>query len=316
MKLKNLLMTLTAAVTLGTVGTLSAQASASSSQPVYRLYNKFTGEHFYTENAYEKDVLANKGWRYEGIGWQTANSGTPVYRVYNPNAKGGDHYYTMSRYEAQSLVNKGWRWDNNGKAAFYSAGNTNLYVAYNPNAQSGAHNYTTNTYEQNSLLGKGWRYGKVAWKTMGNAKPSGGNTGGTVTPSKPYRDIPGADFKVDELISPNTPHKETINQLPAKASSGVTAEQIALGTGISSYEGIPNIAYDSVGITMFLFGAGSPRIAASYGESIRDAVDDFISMFDGAYGPLTISMVNAAIDFQGLPASAHITHEQYPWLKP
>ncbi|GAA3266564.1 hypothetical protein GCM10017706_30300 [Lactococcus lactis subsp. hordniae] len=104
------------------------------------------------------------GWNDEGLGWQAATSGTPVYRVYNPNASGGDHYYTMSKYEAQSLVNKGWRWDNNGKAAFYSGGSVNLYVAYNPNANSGSHNYTTNTYEQNNLLGKGWKYGKVAGK--------------------------------------------------------------------------------------------------------------------------------------------------------
>ncbi|MGV8957118.1 hypothetical protein [Lactococcus lactis] len=172
MKLKNLLMTLTVTTTLGTIGMISTQAHAASSHPVYRLYNPNTGEHFYTENFYEQKVLSTNGWRYEGIGWQTADSGTPVYRVYNPNAKGGDHYYTMSRYEAQSLVNKGWRWDNNGKAAFYSAGNTNLYVAYNPNAQSGAHNYTTNSYEQNSLLAQGWKYGKVAWKTMGNGSPA------------------------------------------------------------------------------------------------------------------------------------------------
>lgn len=138
-----------------------------SSNSVYRLYNPNTGEHFYTENLYEQKSLSTNGWRYEGVGWQAAISGTAVYRVYNPNARGGDHYYTMSKYEAQSLVNVGWRWDNNGKAAFYSGGSVNLYVAYNPNANSGSHNYTTNTYEQNSLLGKGWKYGKVAWKTMG-----------------------------------------------------------------------------------------------------------------------------------------------------
>ncbi|MCT0449964.1 hypothetical protein EFK69_12680, partial [Lactococcus lactis subsp. lactis] len=142
MKIKNLLMAATTVATLGAIGTVSAQASASSSKPVYRLYNHNTGEHFYTENTYERDSLKRVGWNDEGLGWQAATSGTPVYRVYNPNARGGDHYYTMSKYEAQSLVNKGWRWDNNGKAAFYSGGSVNLYVAYNPNANSGSHNYT------------------------------------------------------------------------------------------------------------------------------------------------------------------------------
>ncbi len=112
----------------------------------------------------KKTNLQNVGWRYEGIGWLSSSTGSPVYRVYNPNARGGDHYYTMSKYEAQQLVSKGWRWDNNGGAAFYSNGSKNLYVAYNPNASSGSHNYTTNSYEQDNLLRLGWKYGAVAWK--------------------------------------------------------------------------------------------------------------------------------------------------------
>ena len=136
-------------------------------QDVYRLYNKNTGEHFYTASAAERNSLQAAGWSNEGIGWIGATSGTPVYRVYNPNAKGGDHYYTMSKFEAQTLVNQGWKWDNGGKAAFYSAGDTNLNVAYNPNATSGAHNYTTNSFEQSTLLNAGWKFGAVAWKVEG-----------------------------------------------------------------------------------------------------------------------------------------------------
>ncbi len=139
-------------------------APSQNLQDVYRLYNANTGEHFYTLNFAEKTNLQNVGWRYEGIGWLSSSTGSPVYRVYNPNAKGGDHYYTMSKYEAQQLVSKGWRWDNNGGAAFYSNGSKNLYVAYNPNASSGSHNYTTNSYEQDNLLRLGWKYGAVAWK--------------------------------------------------------------------------------------------------------------------------------------------------------
>lgn len=151
---------------------LSAKnVSATSSQPVYRLYNKNTGEHFYTKSLAEKNSLKLVGWRDEGLGWQSATSGTPVYRLYNPNSKGGDHYYTLSQYEAKSLVKNGWRWDNNGQPAFYSGGNVNLYVAYNPNAVSGAHNYTTNSFEQSSLLRVGWKFGEVAWKTVGSDKP-------------------------------------------------------------------------------------------------------------------------------------------------
>ncbi|WDA68725.1 glycoside hydrolase, family 25 [Lactococcus lactis] len=170
MKIKTLVMATVAVLGIGTIVSVNqTKASADSTMPVYRLYNHNTGEHFYTKNQAEQQQLSTHGWNYEGIGWYSATSGAPVYRVYNPNSVGGDHYYTMSKYEAQSLVNKGWHWDDKGQPVFYSEGNNNLYVAYNPNTSSGSHNYTMNTYEQNSLLNKGWIYGKVAWKTMSNS---------------------------------------------------------------------------------------------------------------------------------------------------
>ncbi|EUN33690.1 surface antigen [Lactococcus cremoris] len=185
-------------------------ASAASTVPVYRLYNKNTGEHFYTKSAFEKNSLKNSGWNDEGTGWIAATSGTPVYRVYNPNSVGGDHYYTMSKYEAQSLVKSGWRWDNGGNAAFYSGGNVNLYVAYNPNAGSGSHNYTTNSFEQNSLLNGGWKFGAVAWKVQAG--------GSTVTPPvgrTVY--VAGKDSKVywyslTALIDYGNKHGHPVNQ--------------------------------------------------------------------------------------------------------
>lgn len=317
MKVKNLLMAVTAAATLGAIGTVSVQASAVSSKPVYRLYNHNTGEHFYTESAFEKDSLKRAGWNDEGLGWQAATTGTPVYRVYNPNARGGDHYYTMSKYEAQSLVNTGWRWDNGGKAAFYSGGSVNLYVAYNPNANSGSHNYTINSYEQNSLLGKGWKYGAVAWKTMGASDINGGgNTGGgnnngggnTIPPTKPTLP-PG--------MSSKAPNQDSLNKLPAKASGGWSSDKIKNISGVSSYEGVQNIAYDNgSGVIICLFGANMPDLGGwvADGQNIQDAIADYVASFDGGFGPLTIKMVNAVIDYAGLPASAHITKAEYPSL--
>lgn len=134
---------------------------------IYRLYNKNTGEHFYTRSRTEQFSAIRAGWKNEGVGWVAPiHSNTPIYRVYNPNATGGDHYYTKSKYEAQSLVNKGWRWDDNGKPVFYSGGQSSVYVAYNPNAQSGSHNYTPNSFEQQSLLSNGWKYGATAWNAV------------------------------------------------------------------------------------------------------------------------------------------------------
>jgi len=138
--------------------------STTSSKVVYRIYNPNTGEHFYTESLGERNADIRNGWSDEGIGWSAPTSGTPVYRVFNPNVHGGDHYYTTSIGEANSLISKGWRPDNGGKPVFYSGGSVNVYVAYNPNAKSGSHNYTSNSAEQNALMTKGWKYGAVAFK--------------------------------------------------------------------------------------------------------------------------------------------------------
>ena len=142
------------------------EAKTSPKIPVYRLYNEHTGEHFYTTGKGERDHLKSVGWNDEGVGWNAPTSGTPVYRIYNPNATGGDHYYTTSKAEAQANVNVGWKWDNLGKPAFYAGGTVNVYVKYNPNAigDSGSHNYTTSKSEHDYLLKIGWKYGAVAWK--------------------------------------------------------------------------------------------------------------------------------------------------------
>ncbi|GAB2026992.1 CHAP domain-containing protein [Lactovum odontotermitis] len=155
-------------LTLGTALPIQADTAdtVKDSVATYRLYNKNTGEHFYTQSVQELISLQKVGWNNEGIGWYSPASGTPVYRIYNPNAKGGDHYYTISKGEADHNVKLGWKWDNNGAPVFYAGGEVKTYVAYNPNAQSGAHNYTTNGNEQDNLLWAGWKYGAVAWNAV------------------------------------------------------------------------------------------------------------------------------------------------------
>jgi hypothetical protein len=124
------------------------------------LYNPNTGEHFYTSSSVEKSGLIKVGWSDEGIGWVAPKTGKPVYRLYNPNAKGGDHYYTLVLNEKNTLVKLGWHYDG---VFFNSGGSVPVYVAYNPNAKSGAHNYTVNGNEQKNLLSLGWKYGATAW---------------------------------------------------------------------------------------------------------------------------------------------------------
>lgn len=124
-----------------------------STSPMYRLYNKNTGEHLYTLNAGEKDYLPKVGWKYEGIAWQAPNSGQPVYRMYNPYS--GDHHYTMAQSEINFLKPFGWRYEG---LSFYSGGSKPIYRLFNPNEQTGTHHYTLSTSERDFLTPLGWKY--------------------------------------------------------------------------------------------------------------------------------------------------------------
>lgn len=122
---------------------------------VYRLYNPNSGEHFYTQDANERNGLINLGWRNENIGWYAKESGVPVYRAYNPNS--GEHHYTINDAEVQSLVHAGWAAEG---IAFYSANQSDVpvYRVYNPNARNaGSHHYTPNKIEADNLVKAGWR---------------------------------------------------------------------------------------------------------------------------------------------------------------
>ena len=147
---------------------LAAPASAlASGIDMYRLYNRWTGEHFYTASASERDGLEAVGWRYEGVGWVAPASGDPVYRLYNPYVTGGDHHYTPSVAERDSLVAQGWRYEGVGWA---SGGGIEVLRQYNPYASTGTHNYTTSRAENDSLVLAGWRAEGVGWLAVGEGR--------------------------------------------------------------------------------------------------------------------------------------------------
>ena len=107
---------------------------------MHRLYNPWTGEHFYTASESERDDVIAAGWDYEGEGWTAPETGNPVYRIYNSYA--GEHHYSLSADERDTLVAAGWTDEGVG---WYSdpAETTPLYREYNPNMLSCNHNYTT-----------------------------------------------------------------------------------------------------------------------------------------------------------------------------
>ena len=138
--------------------------------PMNRLYNPNSGEHFYTADLEEKDALVKLGWQDEGYGWVAPKDKTgadkDVYRLYNPNA--GDHHYTTNSEEVKTLVAYGWK--DEGKGWISAEDNSRngktvpVYRQYNPFANgAGSHNYTTDKAENDYLVSLGWTPEGTAW---------------------------------------------------------------------------------------------------------------------------------------------------------
>ena len=155
----------------GSTGNVTLYAKwklAVQTDTMWRLYNKYTGEHFYTSNESEKKSLVAVGWKDENVGWYAptkSSSSTPVYRLYNKYVSGGDHHYTLSASERDNLVKLGWSYEG---VAWYSSKSTDisakpLYRQYNPYATTGTHNYTLSTSEGNNLIKAGWKDEGKAW---------------------------------------------------------------------------------------------------------------------------------------------------------
>ncbi len=136
-------------------------APAEAPRAMHRLYNQWSGEHFYTADDAEFAGLVALGWTDEGTGWTAPEtSSTPVFRLYNPYA--GEHHYTMDAAERDAMVAAGWVYEDVG---WYSddAKAVPLYREYNPNEPANNHNYTTNKDEHNSLVSIGWVDEGYAW---------------------------------------------------------------------------------------------------------------------------------------------------------
>lgn len=84
-------------------------SQAANTLPVYHLYHKKTGDHFYTIDENRKNSLSSsKTYRLEGIAFYAYSSEqpdtAPVYAL--KKNKGGFHFYTASEKKKKSLVSK------------------------------------------------------------------------------------------------------------------------------------------------------------------------------------------------------------------
>ena len=129
--------------------------------PVYRMYNPVNGEHLFTANPQEVEVLYKyQGWGKEGIGWYYTERGTPVYRLYSP--KFNNHLYTSNWAEITLITTQqGWVFDFDRRPVMYSNGPVSIYRLYNPSL-SDQHHLTTSNHEYNLATQWGWKKEGVA----------------------------------------------------------------------------------------------------------------------------------------------------------
>lgn len=134
---------------------------ANEYTPMFRLYNYYSGEHFYTASKEERRILIDTGWKDESVAWIAPKAGKNVYRLFNPNA--GDHHYTMSVEERDALIAAGWNYEGVGWLSESENKGLPIYRAYNPNATTGTHHYTMDINEINTLVDMGWVNEGIAW---------------------------------------------------------------------------------------------------------------------------------------------------------
>ena len=130
--------------------------------PRYRLYNPNNGQHHYTTDDNENDVLKSLGWDQEGAACNIYNAeatidsadSVPYYRLYNPYTY--EHHWTTDSEEYNNLTIYGWIQEGIDGHVFASqvTGSEPLYRLYNP--YNGHHHWTMTAHERNVLLGYGW----------------------------------------------------------------------------------------------------------------------------------------------------------------
>lgn len=176
-----------------TTSAITTAEESISQLPMYRLYNRYNGEHLFTSSSSEAQNLIALGWTGESVAWFTPNSGNAVFRLYNRYS--GDHHYTTSRDEYNSLVALGWSGEGVG---FYSdpAQTTMVYRLFNPYVTVATHHYTTAQSEYDYLGSIGWRKEGAGW--YGAAMPA---DGWYVTSSGDELLVSGGAVKSDAVVT-------------------------------------------------------------------------------------------------------------------
>ena len=128
---------------------------------VYRMFNRWSGEHLFTLDYGEALAMFEDGWDSEGVAWTAPAGGVDVRRLYNPSL--GDHHFTPDAGEAKSLESIGWVDEG---PVFMSGGAVPVYRMFNKHATTGAHMLTKSTVEVEGLVKAGWTFEGVGLHAM------------------------------------------------------------------------------------------------------------------------------------------------------
>ncbi len=132
-------------------------SSSAPNLPVFRLYDPYDNDHFYTVNGAEESAATEEGYSLEFvIGYAPAfgSAGSqPVYRFCYPYD--GEHFYTSSASEASVAESYGYNYEGIGFDVLPSSGGgLPLYRLYAPSANR--HFYTTSAAEYTYLVNSGY----------------------------------------------------------------------------------------------------------------------------------------------------------------
>lgn len=143
-----------------------------NAQTLFRLYNKWDGQHLYTGDPVERQTAIKNGWTDEGLAWYAPTNANlidrPVYRLYNNWT--GEYHYTTGEAERVKMIADGWTDENVG---FYSAEMTlqtgqkqfgaKVFRLFNPFVQVGTHHYTLSSAEYELLKLADWKQEGVSF---------------------------------------------------------------------------------------------------------------------------------------------------------
>lgn len=135
---------------------------------VFRMYDPVRGEHLYTKDYEDVEILEARGWIHEEDSDfvsvdASEEHAIPVYRLFNPNGE-TSHLYTENPQEAINLSSQGWTYEGISHYVYkntYSEG-LQLYRLLNPYSNAAAHIWTTKDEDRLLLISWGWIFEGVS----------------------------------------------------------------------------------------------------------------------------------------------------------